>query len=261
MDMKKLAARLDKLNNANGSGKKIWFKPNEEDQTVRILPYPHQDGKIPFIEVYFHYDIAGHRSVCCPQETLGESCPICKVAEEFRTMGGKENWYIFRDMQAKLRTYSPVIVRGKEEEGIKLWGYGKTIYEDLLTTSMEEGDISDLASGHDLTIKQIPVGAPGNDSTYPKPICKVQFKESPAMTDTKTLKKFIKEMPNYLEDEEVFKFNSYEELCNIVEKLKNEDSESEPESFNETTTVENPPVAANHDNDDLKTQLDDLLND
>ena len=188
MDMKALAERLNRVQN-KGSGKNIWFKYSEEDQSIRILPYKHQDENMSFIEVYFHYDIAGHRSIACPEKTLGEPCPICKLAEEFRTMGGRDNWEIFRDMQAKLRTYAPVIIRGKEAEGVKLWGFGKTIYESLLTTCMDEGDITDVASGHDLNVKQIPVGAPGNDTTYPKPICKVSFKQSPALSKKAELKK------------------------------------------------------------------------
>lgn len=263
MDMNKLAERLNKLTN-KGGGKNVWLKLNEEDQEVRILPYKHQDDNIPFIEVYFHYDIAGHRSIPCPEKTLGEPCPICKVAEEIRSMGGKDNWEIFKNMQAKLRTYAPVIVRGKEEEGVKLWGFGKIIYEELLSTCIDEGRVDDLKKGHDLTVKQLPKGHPSNDTSFPKPMCKVQFKETPAMTDVKKLKAIINDIPNYLEDEEVFKFSSYEELSAIVAKLGDEPASPAQDSPAEETVVvkeSTPTQAPASSNEDLASQLDDLLAD
>ena len=256
--MNKLAERLNKLN-SKGTGKNVWFKPNEEDQTIRVLPYPHQEDNIPFIDVYFHYNIAGHRSLVCPQETLGEPCPICKVADEIRSMGGKENWEIFKDMQAKLRTYSPVIVRGKEDEGVRLWGFGKTIYEELLTTCIDEGSIFDLKAGHDLTVKQIPKGAPGNDTSFPKPVCKVQFKETPTLKNAKQLKELISDIPNYLEDDEIFKIMSYDELMAIVEKLQSDDEYTDSPSESETVSYTNTPTTTESSNDDLSSQLDDLL--
>jgi len=264
MDMKALALKLGKIQNKGSKGN--WFKPNEEDQTVRILPYPHQKANDSFLEVYFHYDIAGHRSICCPKKTLGNPCPICDLADEFLNMGGRDNWEIFKDIQAKLRTYSPVIVRGKEEEGVKLWGFGKMIYESLMETCIEEGDITDIADGHDLAVKQIPVGAPGNDSTYPKPICKVQFKQSPALGNKKKLADLIKGIPNYLEDESTFKFMEYNALLAVVEKLNDEGQSTTPSTGptdegltfgNETPTpTQTPPV----DSANLQGQLDDLLN-
>ncbi len=228
MDIKALKEKLNKLQSQNKSGgSNIFLKQTEEPQMIRILPYPHNPDKDPYIEIYWHYDIAGYRSIFCPQENLGEPCPICKLSAEFLSMGGKENWKIHKQLEAKIRTYSPVIVRGREEElGVKLYGYGVQIYEDLLTTSVEEGDIADLKTGHDLSVKQIPVGAPGNDTTYPKPICKVQFKESPALEDTALLKKLLKSIPDYKEDREAFPLMTYQELSEIVNKLKTEEDES-----------------------------------
>ena len=31
-----------------------------------------------------------------------------------------------------MRTYVYVLVRGEESEGIKFWGFGKTVYQELL---------------------------------------------------------------------------------------------------------------------------------
>lgn len=245
MDIKALQEKLSKLQDQNkgSGGSNIWLKQTEENQTIRMLPYPHNEKKSdPYIEVWWHYDIAGHRSIFCPKMNKNDPCPICKLSDEFLAMGGKENYYTHRNLAAKPRHYAPIFIRGKEEElGVKLWGFGKTIYEDLLTTSIDEGDVSDLKTGHDLVIRQIPVGAPGNDTTYPKPICKVQFKESIALENTELLKKLIKSIPNYLEDEQAFPCFDYEKLSEIVGKLKEEDDEidvSDDDSMDEVFEAE-----------------------
>ena len=55
---------------------------------------------------------------------------------------------------AKQRFFSPVIVRGEEEKGVRLWGYSKTVYQKLLQLVLnpEYGDITDPEEGTDLTI-------------------------------------------------------------------------------------------------------------
>ena len=52
------------------------------------------------------------------------------------------------------RFFSPVVVRGEEKEGIKIWGYGKLVYQDLinLVLNPDYGDITDPEAGTDLTI-------------------------------------------------------------------------------------------------------------
>ena len=49
---------------------------------------------------------------------------------------------------------APVLVRGQEEEGVKVWGFGKRAYETLLSLVLnpEYGDITD-PSGRDLVIR------------------------------------------------------------------------------------------------------------
>ena len=45
-----------------------------------------------------------------------------------------------------MRTFAAVIVRGKESEGVKFWGFGKTVYQELLGVIYDPdyGDITDL---------------------------------------------------------------------------------------------------------------------
>ena len=67
---------------------------------------------------------------------------------------------------ARQRFFSPVLVRGEEDQGVRLWGYGKTVYEQLLNLVLnpEYGDITDVESGTDLSLHY---GKPAG-ATYPQ---------------------------------------------------------------------------------------------
>ena len=269
MDISKLSSRLNKLQNrkGGGGGKNVFFKAPDDGKTkanVRLVPYPHGDNNEPFLEVGWHYNVAGHRSLVCPRETYGDPCPICDLAEEIKALGGKENWQIFKSLSAKLRFYSPVLVRGQEADGIKLWGYGTTIYEDILAKFLDAdwGDLSHPTTGRDLKVWTIPIGHAGNDSNYIKP--KMDVSPNPTkMLEKKTdITEALKSIPNYLEDG-TFKALSYAELKEIVAKLADTgddssddswDSADDDDSWGSTPTFDS---KKSSDLDDLESLLKD----
>jgi hypothetical protein len=59
-----------------------------------------------------------------------------------------------KSLFVRQRFFSPVMVRGEEESGVRVWGYGKTAYENLLSLVLnpEYGDITDTEAGTDLTL-------------------------------------------------------------------------------------------------------------
>ena len=261
MDTSKLAQRLQRLQEKSSGGSNIWFKSGEEKQKVRLVPYPHEDDGSPFIEVYFHYNVAGQRSLVCPKETFGEPCPICELAEEFRGMGTKDSWAQFKKLAPKLRTYSPVLVRGQEDAGVKLWGYGVTIYEALVEKFLDEdwGDLSDIKEGHDLTVWSIPAKSPGNDSDYIKPKMDVSPKTSVLLKKKADIVELLEGIPNYLEDGETFPVKSYQELQDVIRRLTNEDAYDDDDSV--SYSAESVDDDDEEDGDELNSKLAAMLGD
>ena len=49
----------------------------------------------------------------------------------------------------------PVVVRGEEGQGVKFWGFGKTVYQELLSiiSDPDYGDITDQVSGRDVIVE------------------------------------------------------------------------------------------------------------
>ena len=53
-----------------------------------------------------------------------------------------------------MRSYAAVIVRGEEDQGVRLYAFGKMVYQSLLNLMLDEdyGDITDPTSGRDIKV-------------------------------------------------------------------------------------------------------------
>jgi hypothetical protein len=106
----------------------IW-KPEIGQHQVRIVPYIH-NKEYPFIELYFHYNI-GKRTYLSPS-TYGNPDPVVEFAEKLQQTGVKEDWVQGKKLEPKMRIYAPVIIRGKEDQGVKFWGFGTQVIQIMV---------------------------------------------------------------------------------------------------------------------------------
>ena len=150
IDMKKMQSKFSNLKARSGGGS--WWKPNDGVQTIRILPT--EDGD-PFKSFYFHYNIGKENGFLCPNNNFGDNCPVCGFVKNLYREGDDESKNMARQLNAKSRFFSPVLIRGEEGEGTRIWGYSKTVYETLLSLVLnpEYGDITDLETGVDLDLQ------------------------------------------------------------------------------------------------------------
>ena len=56
-----------------------------------------------------------------------------EFAERLKSTYSREDWNLSKKLTPKLRTFQPVVVRGEEGEGVRFWGFGKMVYEELLS--------------------------------------------------------------------------------------------------------------------------------
>ena len=222
LDLNAIKAKLNQLTTTNDR-KNNYFRPEPGKQRVRIVPYVHRKEN-PFLEMYFHYDIA-KRSMLSPI-TLGNADPVVEFAEKLKKTGDKDDWVMGRKIEPKMRTYVPVIVRGKEAEGVKFWGFGKTIYSELLSiiADPDYGDITDLMNGRDIDVEFTPSEGPGQ---YPKTAIRVKPNTS-AATEDKAIAKSIMDQPKITD---LFPEPTYEELEKALNDWMN------PESADSDTTT------------------------
>ena len=221
-----------KLSALRGNGKSdktsVWFKPEEGDTDVRIVPSPDGD---PLKEVFFHYNIEGHRGgVMCPKRNFGEECPICDFASQLWRDGtdnnDEETKKLAKSLFVRTRYFSPVVVRGLENEGVKVYGYGKTAYELLLGYILdpEYGDITDPEGGTDITITYT---KPKKEGAYPQTNMKMRRNTSTLLKDKDAIPGLLQNMPDI---DSLFTRYSTEEVDGILNSMLSGDKSAESRS-------------------------------
>tara|TARA_R100000657_G_C4665536_1_gene109426 strand:+ start:602 stop:1384 length:783 start_codon:yes stop_codon:yes gene_type:complete len=230
LNLDAIKAKLNQLNRSDDRRNNLW-KPEAGKTRVRIVPYVHRKDN-PFLELYFHYDIA-KRSMLSPV-SFGNADPVVEFAEKLKKTGDKEDWLMGRKIEPKMRTYVPVIVRGKEADGVKFWGFGKTIYTELLSivSDPDYGDITDLMNGRDIDVEFTPAEGGG----YPKTAIRVKPNTS-AATEDKGIAEKIMNQPQITD---IFPEPTYEELENTLKEWMNpENADSDVETTSNTATDTN----------------------
>jgi len=190
-----------KLATLRGEGTReqsVWFKPDEGDQDIRIVPAPDGD---PLKEMYFHYNVGDHRGgIVCPKRNFDDPCPICEFASQLWREGvdknDDESKKLAKSLFVRARFFSPVVVRGREDEGVKIYGYGKRAYENLLGYILDPdyGDITDSLEGTDISLTYTKPTAPG---AYPQTNLKMRRNTSPLLEDTDAIPALLDSIPDF----------------------------------------------------------------
>ena len=227
MDLSKLKQKLDTLQSKPQGGQKtdystIFWRPTVGKQQVRIVPSAY-DKKNPFKELKFYYGITN--KVMISPLNFGDKDPIASFAQKLR--GGeydKDNYVLAKKLDAKTRIFAPVVVRGEEDKGVRLWQFGKIVYEELLSLAVDEeiGDYTDISGGRDITVET--VGPESTGTPYNKSSVRVRLKTSPLSSDSATVEKWLSEQPN---PEELFKRYTWDEMKSALEKWLSPEAEEE----------------------------------
>jgi hypothetical protein len=241
--------RLNNLKNANNRTSNIW-KPEPGEHQIRIVPYIH-NRENPFIELFFHYNLV-KKSIVSPQ-SFGRPDPIVEFAEKLKQTGSKEDWLMGRKLEPKMRTYVPVIVRGQENEGVKFWGFGKQIYQELLSfiADPDYGDITDLKEGRDVVVTVKSAEEAGKN--YAETTIRIKPKQTPATENPDLIEK-IKEQPQITE---LYPEPTYQELKSYLNTyLGNAEEASEEVEYKKSPEPQKQSVTKT----DVEDAFDDLFN-
>ena len=205
-----IRGRLNKLQSTTSKKVELW-KPAPGKHQIRLVPYKFNEEN-PFIELYFHYNI-NNKSYLSPM-SFGRPDPIVEFADKLKRMGDKEDWKAAKKMEPKLRTFVPVLVRGEEGEGVRFWGFGKTVYQEILgyMADPDYGDITDPTTGRDITVEI--VSAEDSGTSYPVTTIRVKPKETPLVESAEDTKKFL---TSQMEITDLYQELTYSELKSVLE--------------------------------------------
>ena len=219
MDLDQIKSKLNNLQNASkGSGEKkdyskIFWSPKVGEHEIRIVPSAYNQNN-PFTEIKVYYGIGPNKVMISPLN-FGEKDPIFLFAEGLKAEYNKENYYIAKKLEPKTRIFVPVIVRGEEEKGVRLWQFGKSIYEELLGMAIDDeiGDYTDITSGRD--IKLTTVGPDVTKTAYNKTTIRPKMKTSKLSSNKEEVELWLSEQPNPMEQ---FKKYTFDEMKDSLQK-------------------------------------------
>jgi len=265
MDLSLLKKKLDGLQQKSSPKEKtdyskIYWSPKVGKQQIRIVPSAFNKAN-PFTELKIYYGITN--KVMISPLNFGEKDPIALFAAKLRGEYNKENFVLAKKLDPKVRVFTPVIVRGEEDMGVRLWQFGKQVYEELLSLAMDEeiGDYTDIVNGRDITVET--VGPESTGTKYNKSSVRVKLKTSPLSESKTQVETWLSEQPNPTDS---FKKYTFEEIKSALEKWLTPSDEAEEgdiideanDGFEDETSSnglpwEEEPVAASKANYSLNT--------
>lgn len=197
MDLNAIKSRLSAMNTEGQKREKVdpektFWRPTTGKHQIRIVPSAY-DPNYPFKEMFFHYGIGKYPMLAL--SNFGEQDPIVDFVTELKKTSDSDNWKMAGKLTPKMRVFAPVVVRGEEDKGVRLWGFGKNIYKELLALAEDEdiGDYTDVTNGFDLIVEQ----QPGNP--YPTTSVRIKPKMSELSDDSVKVDAWLKEQPNPIE--------------------------------------------------------------
>jgi len=228
LDMKKMRQKLQAVQN-KGGGKSIFWRPTDGEHVIRIIPTTDGD---PFKDYWFHYNLGDNPGFLSPKKNFGEDCPLDSYVRELYKQGDEESIKMAKSLNARQRFFSPVLVRGEEKSGVRIWGYGKMAYQELLNLVLnpEYGDITDAEGGTDLLIKY---GKPPG-AQFPQTTITPRRKTSPISEDGEQAKEFLESVPEF---ESVFDRKTPSQVQEMLDEfISSQLSEDEVEELSEEQT-------------------------
>lgn len=244
MDLTLIKNKLDSINNKGTREKvdfsKVLWKPKAGKHQIRILPSVYNPAN-PFKEVYFHYGYT--KGSILALTNWNEPDPIVEAAKEASKNDPENGWKFAKKLSPKMRVFVPVIVRGEESMGVRLWEFGKEIYTQLLNLATDEdyGDFTSVSEGRDFTVDAV------EDTMMGKKIIKSSItprgRTSVLSNKDEEIELWTTNQPDILK---IYRRYTYDELSTIFDKWLNGEEENtvpveetQPEEKNEENENDN----------------------
>ena len=131
---------------------------------------------------------------------------------------------------------APVVVRGEEKQGVKFWGFGKTVYQELLSiiADPDYGDITDPVNGRDVVVEFITAEESG--ASFPKTNIRVKPNQT-SISDEPDVLELVKTQQDI---KEIYQELAYDDLTDVLNEWlnPNEDSTETETKEKEVSTSE-----------------------
>jgi hypothetical protein len=185
---------------------------------------------------------------------FGEADPIMEFAAKLRQSKDRDNWALAKKLDPKMRVFVPVIVRGEEHLGVRLWEFGKEVYKSLLGFAADEdyGDFTDIQEGFDFKIDAVQAEVAGRKvvscTLRPRP------KASPISEDANLVNKWLEEQPDIMAINRKREYNDIKELLAKWLNPEEEEQQAAPAAPAPTPADPSPAVQSDWVNENQVTE-------
>lgn len=256
--IRRKVAQLSGNGNRNTSRVNMW-KPvtpktgeSPKEYKIRALPWKNPVDGQPFLERWFYY--IGDNPGILSLHQFGKPDPIQEFMNKLWRSSKAEDKVIAKKLMPKMRAYAPIIVRGEEADGIKVWSFGKLVYQRMLGffVDAEVGDILDPSDGYDLKVTFKKQGA--------KDFCDTEVdaarKSSPLSSDSKQAEAWLEGVPNL---DDMYRVKTYDELKSVLDNWLNAGAPHEGDgSFRGGNAASTPPAGDDHGKSKLDALADEV---
>jgi hypothetical protein len=235
MDLNSIKSKLTALQSQGKSKEKVDYskylwKPKQEGKyQIRIVPSKLNKNN-PFKEVFVHYGFS--KFPLYALTNWGEKDPIVEFTKQLAQTGDKDNWKLSKKLEPKMRVFAPVIVRGEEDKGVRLWEFGKEIYMQLLGIADDEdyGDYTDINEGRDFTVEAVMGDIGGRQGL--KSSIRIKPKTTPLSASKLDIEAWLEEQPDILEVQSAYKM-TFDKMKETLQNYLNPESEETNEVVDE----------------------------
>lgn len=232
-NLEKLKEQFNATKDSSGGGGHNWWKPQWQDNNVRILPAidPEEVFSVPTAR----HRVDGEYYYCLkydmdPKTGRGKKCPLCDARTRLFRSGDPDLIRIARDIKAKKQFLMNLIDR-KDEDQTKVYVYaaGVKIYNKIVSTMIDDDiDITDIDNGFDFVVKKEegPKNEFGQFPSYDN--SKAKRKPEPLHKDPEVIAKILENRTNLkaiprFEEEDVLQ----SAIDGYIQNLTNGGSKSE----------------------------------
>jgi hypothetical protein len=213
---------------------KIFWKPKAGKYQIRIIPNKFRK-EWPLREIQMHYGFA--KGPILALNNWGEEDPITDFAKKLRKSADKDDWQLANKISPKTRYFAPVIVRGEESAGVRLWEVGKLVNDQLMGIAADEdyGDFTNITDGRDFTVEAIEEVVAGRKGI--KCTLRPKVKSTPISSDANLVTKALEEQTDILAINRKY---TYDQLKDVLQKWLSPEDEVATEA----------PIASKEEDDD-----------
>ena len=251
--------KLAELSGKNSKKTVMWRPEEGKTYNIRFLSIPGASDGLPFKELQFYYGIGDKAGFLAPNQ-FGKPDPVQELINKLRAEESKDSYELAKKLYPKMRFFGAVIVRGEEDKGVRLWSFGKLVYQELLNIMMDAdyGDITDVKKGYDIKVSCEKVAGKqfADTSVRPRP------NSSPLSEDTSKIKDWLDNIPNV---DDVYSLKPYEEIKRALDEWINPGSSDSVGSSRGAPDDDDAPAqpkskggASSKSLDDAFAELDDL---